>query len=461
MPKVRECEITRDVLKIVHEARTKALGPLSSSFHIQKLLREGLQKVLPEDAHLRVNGRLHVSLTRLNDQRNIIVNRFSSKDDLIQALLASAFIPFFSGLLPPRFHGTRYVDGALSNNLPVIDDTTITVSPLCGKSDISPDDSSSRLFHWNFSNDYIEISSQNIFRLMRVFLPPDPAQLLEICNQGFYDALRYLRTNGLISCEECLYNPFSLMDPDDLDPSDDTPLFDPQCPKCISQQKELMRAKLPDTVIQIFEDAIDLANDSLMHLVFKYKGMKVLLFISLPYTLSVDILMSITYKCAKSAVITSKNLLILSRFVTRALVQLLQDMERRQRRRWVSKVAGVQELLARNRFGSRMLRLLRHIEDRRTRLLQTALREMRQLDILQDEEFHEPSPQEEIPLPHAHELPLGQFPDEDQEQDRETKTKTEVFAGEQLKAKSQSKDSEEDSRPECDQRILAEGISTR
>lgn len=64
---------------------------------------------------------------------------------------------------------------------------------------------------------------------------------------------------------------------------------------CIFWQ-ELMRAKLPDTVIQIFEDAIDLANDSLMHLVFKYKGMKVLLFISLPYTLSVDILMSITYK---------------------------------------------------------------------------------------------------------------------------------------------------------------------
>lgn len=66
---------------------------------------------------------------------------------VFQALLASAFIPIFSGLLPPRFHGIRYMDGGFSDNLPTLDENTITVSPFCGESDICPRDVSSQLFH--------------------------------------------------------------------------------------------------------------------------------------------------------------------------------------------------------------------------------------------------------------------------------------------------------------------------
>lgn len=39
------------------------------------------------------------------------------------------------------------MDGGFSDNLPVLDENTITVSPFCGESDICPRDLSSQLFH--------------------------------------------------------------------------------------------------------------------------------------------------------------------------------------------------------------------------------------------------------------------------------------------------------------------------
>lgn len=109
---------------------------------------------MPDDAHIRVSGKLHISLTRICDGKNVIVSQFESKQDLLNALMASAFVPFFSGWLPPLFHGVRYMDGGFSDNLPTLDENTITVSPFCGESDICPRDDSSQLFH---VSDYIII----------------------------------------------------------------------------------------------------------------------------------------------------------------------------------------------------------------------------------------------------------------------------------------------------------------
>lgn len=140
-------EMTSDFFRVVNEARSHSLGPFSPSFNIQTCLLEGLQKFLPPDAHKRVNGRLHVSLTRSCDGKNIIVSQFDSREDLLQALLCACFIPGFSGILPPKFQGVRYMDGAFSDNLPVLDENTVTVSPFCGESDICPRDQSAQLFH--------------------------------------------------------------------------------------------------------------------------------------------------------------------------------------------------------------------------------------------------------------------------------------------------------------------------
>lgn len=40
---------------------------------------------LPDDAHVRVSGKLHISLTRVYDGKNVIVSQFNSKEDLMQA----------------------------------------------------------------------------------------------------------------------------------------------------------------------------------------------------------------------------------------------------------------------------------------------------------------------------------------------------------------------------------------
>lgn len=196
--------MTSDFFRVVNEARRHSLGPFSPSFNIQTCLLEGLQKHLPDDAHKRVSGRLHISLTRVYDGKNVIISEFASREEVLQALLCACFIPGFSGILPPRFRGVRYMDGAFSDNLPILDENTITVSPFCGESDICPRDQSSQLFHLNWANTSIEISRQNVNRFVRILFPPRAEFLSKFCQQGFDDALQFLHRNNLINCRRCI-----------------------------------------------------------------------------------------------------------------------------------------------------------------------------------------------------------------------------------------------------------------
>lgn len=129
-----------------------------------------MSRHLPEDAHLRVNGKLHISLTRVYDGKSVIVSQFNSRDDLMDALMCACFIPGFSGIFPPKFHGVRYMDGAFSDNLPTLDENTVTVSPFCGESDICPRDDSAQLFHvsdYPFSERTSDLTSSYLFLVQR------------------------------------------------------------------------------------------------------------------------------------------------------------------------------------------------------------------------------------------------------------------------------------------------------
>ena len=81
LPVVKCCE---DVISVAKEARKRNLGPLHPSFNLVKVLKAGLERDLPADAHLRVAGRLSVSLTRVADGENVLVSDFNSKEELIQ-----------------------------------------------------------------------------------------------------------------------------------------------------------------------------------------------------------------------------------------------------------------------------------------------------------------------------------------------------------------------------------------
>lgn len=91
-----------DFLRIVQETRRHSLGAFSPWFNLPDCLLEGMQRRLPDDAHERVSGRLHISLTRVRDRRNVVMSEFASRYELLQALLCSCFIPGLSGLLPPK-----------------------------------------------------------------------------------------------------------------------------------------------------------------------------------------------------------------------------------------------------------------------------------------------------------------------------------------------------------------------
>lgn len=320
-------ETTSDVLRVATEARKKSLGPFNPSFNIHQLLLEGLERFLPDDAHIRVSGKLHISLTRVRDGKNVMVSQFDSRDELIQALLASAFIPVFSGLFPPKFKGVRYMDGGYSDNLPTLDEHTITVSPFCGETDICPRDDSSQLFHINLANTSIELSKHNIYRMVRILFPPPPETLANMCKQGFDDALRFLHRNNLINCTKCLAVQSTFVVSDTLE---EQLVYDPQCKDCKIHRQEALVSNVPDTVLNVFQEVIDTANKGVSSWLFKHRGMKLLSVLSLPYTLPADIMYATFTKLMATAPQVGNTLWDVSKVVLDQMSNILSRVNKKR-----------------------------------------------------------------------------------------------------------------------------------
>lgn len=183
------------VIRLAKRANSLTLGPLHPSFNVVRTLRRSFERILPPNAHELASGRLHLSLTRISDLKNVIVSEFFSKEDLVEALIASSYVPFYSGFLPAKFRGKYYVDGGISDNLPqhFKEGETITVSPFSGESDICPKDSSSNDFHIELRNTSMQFTLQNLYRCSRAFFPPQPDVLFDMCKQGYRDTLRFVK----------------------------------------------------------------------------------------------------------------------------------------------------------------------------------------------------------------------------------------------------------------------------
>uniref|UniRef100_A0A8C6Z5D5 Patatin-like phospholipase domain-containing protein 2 n=1 Tax=Nothoprocta perdicaria TaxID=30464 RepID=A0A8C6Z5D5_NOTPE len=98
-------EACADVLALAKEARKRNLGPLHPSFNVIKIIRDGLMKNLPENTHQLSSGRLCISLTRVSDGKNALISNFDSKEEVVQALICSSFVPIYCGIIPPSFRG--------------------------------------------------------------------------------------------------------------------------------------------------------------------------------------------------------------------------------------------------------------------------------------------------------------------------------------------------------------------
>ncbi|CAL8263167.1 unnamed protein product [Merluccius merluccius] len=183
-------------------ARKYKLSVLHPSFSLLRVVQDSLHRYLPHDAHLCASGRLCVSLTRVSDRENVLVTEFDSREELIQVLLCSCFFPVYCGLIPPSYRGVRYMDGALSNNIPLCDQrNTIIVSPFSGEADICPREGNLAVLAMHYGNLGIQVSSGNVDRIYRSFFPPEPEKLAEMSHNGYMDALLFLRENDLLGAE--------------------------------------------------------------------------------------------------------------------------------------------------------------------------------------------------------------------------------------------------------------------
>ena len=88
------------------------------------------------------------------------------------------------------------MDGGLSDNIPRLNEETITVSPFAGESDICPKDDSANPFHVYLANTSMQFTMGNLYRMSRALFPPHPEILSDMCQQGFDDCLKFLQNNS-------------------------------------------------------------------------------------------------------------------------------------------------------------------------------------------------------------------------------------------------------------------------
>ncbi|XP_061760738.1 patatin-like phospholipase domain-containing protein 4 isoform X3 [Nerophis ophidion] len=163
--KVKHCKDF--TYNLATDVRQQRFGAVTPGYNVLLKLREGIEEMLPADAHILASDRLHVSLTHFKSGKNHIVSEFKSKEDLIKrvqcktahttrrrsrrtrkiqpwrrrrrALLASSFVPIYAGFQPVDFQGQKWIDGGFTDSLPILPvGRTITVSPFAGQQNVCP-----------------------------------------------------------------------------------------------------------------------------------------------------------------------------------------------------------------------------------------------------------------------------------------------------------------------------------
>ncbi|XP_058642497.1 patatin-like phospholipase domain-containing protein 4 isoform X4 [Onychostoma macrolepis] len=156
--------------------------------------REGIEEILPPNAHQLANERLHVSITHSKTHKNSMVSSFTSREDLIKVLLASCFVPVYAGVKPVEFQGQKWMDGGFTDSLPILPvGRTITVSPFSGPQDISPAHKGISKLHLRLANMNIMFSKDNIIRLNQALFPPSLPRLKALEQEGYQDAVDFLK----------------------------------------------------------------------------------------------------------------------------------------------------------------------------------------------------------------------------------------------------------------------------
>ena len=76
-------ESVQFVMHLASKIHGKFLGPLNPSFDPGRSIRNMFLRNLPKDAYERASGKMHISLTRVSDWKNIVVSEYDSNEDLV------------------------------------------------------------------------------------------------------------------------------------------------------------------------------------------------------------------------------------------------------------------------------------------------------------------------------------------------------------------------------------------
>ncbi|KAG7172587.1 Patatin-like phospholipase domain-containing protein 2-like 1 [Homarus americanus] len=184
--------VRETILKTAKASRAYLFGPLSPFFPLEEPLLKNLLKMLPEDAHIRASGRLFLSLTRASTLTNEVVSEYKTRDELVRAVLCCCFLPGISGFSAPTFQGRRYVDGGMSNNMPLKGPTTLSINVFAGEFDISPDEDDTNYGPTTVFNQTLEMSMENLRKFYLAIVPPESEELDVYYDRGYADARKYI-----------------------------------------------------------------------------------------------------------------------------------------------------------------------------------------------------------------------------------------------------------------------------
>ncbi|KAI3379673.1 hypothetical protein SNEBB_001092 [Seison nebaliae] len=152
------------------------------------MLKTKLDDFVPNDISYSTD-RLFICITNMDKRESEIISKFSSKNDLIDALLCSCHIPLWSNrtLELPKFRGKKYIDGGFIDLIPNYkipeDEILIKVAPFSIKPKlfedtnhpigIHPLDEEYEEKYTIYSNVEMKKCGINIRRIYRTLFPPN------------------------------------------------------------------------------------------------------------------------------------------------------------------------------------------------------------------------------------------------------------------------------------------------
>ncbi|XP_040194087.1 patatin-like phospholipase domain-containing protein 4 isoform X4 [Rana temporaria] len=134
------------IFQFSEDVRKQTFGALTPRYDFLKYLREGIETILPANAHDAAQNRLYISVTNTKSWENSLVSSFASREELVEVLLASCFVPVYAGSNAVEYKG--------------------------------------------------ELSAANFQRISHALFPPNQAKMEFVFQDGFEDAVNFLHSEN-------------------------------------------------------------------------------------------------------------------------------------------------------------------------------------------------------------------------------------------------------------------------